>query len=171
MEKKNFICHTWIMFYFLRTVPHHIECFWLGDLIVWNECDCCGKEQMSPRRLQIGRYTQFGRGREGWKAVGAINTNPNSTHGRQIKRSGSFRRSKKQQKIEMGMVKDFPHEWNIVVLQHTNQNHNWNLVTGKSQGAKIKWFVLFSIGAATPREKLQLVYLTSVMKSVSGYSL
>ena len=49
---------------------------------------------MSPRRLQIGRYTQFGRGREGWKAVGAINTNPNSTHGSQIKRSGSLRTAK-----------------------------------------------------------------------------
>ena len=30
----------------------------------------------------------------------------------------------KQQQIEMGMVKDFPYERNIVVLQHTNQNRN-----------------------------------------------
>ena len=32
----------------------------------------CGNQQMSPRRLQIGRYTQFGDG-EGWKAIAAIN--------------------------------------------------------------------------------------------------
>ena len=52
----------------------------------------CGKAQMSPLWLQIGRYKQFGgvlRENQRWKALSPINT-PNSTQGRQIKRSGSL---------------------------------------------------------------------------------
>ena len=46
----------------------------------------------------------------------------NSAHGRRIKRSGSLRRSKKQQQFEIVLVENFPHEWQIIGLEQTYLN-------------------------------------------------
>ena len=50
----------------------YFQCFFALFIWLLKWMWFCGNQQMSPRRLQIGRYTQFGDG-EGWKAIAAIN--------------------------------------------------------------------------------------------------
>ena len=64
----------------------------------------CGNQQMSPRRLQIGRYTQFGDG-EGWKAIAAINIKFDPWEAN--KKIGVITQVEKAVKIQTGIVLNY----------------------------------------------------------------